>query len=98
MTNEPKKGVRRYDVDWLRVIAVCVLVMFHTAAMFNPYDPLPSIKGEPIFPLAIGLAFIHEWRLAVLFIVSGAGSHFALRSLSGARFARGRFRASSFRS
>jgi peptidoglycan/LPS O-acetylase OafA/YrhL len=91
MTNEPKKGVRRYDVDWLRVIAVCVLVLFHAAAMFNPRDRLTSIKGEPIFPVSIGLAFIHEWRLAVLFIVSGAGSRYALKSLSGARFVRGRF-------
>jgi len=41
---------------------------------------------------AVGTAFFHEWRLAILFIVSGAGSYFALRSLSGARFARSRFR------
>lgn len=92
MTHEPKKGVRRYDVDWLRVIAVCVLVLFHTAAIFNPYDGISLIKGATIKPLAVASAFIHEWRLSVLFIVSGAGSYFALRSLSGARFARGRFK------
>lgn len=90
MTSEPKKRARRYDVDWLRVIAVCVLVLFHTAAIFNPYDGLRLIKGETIKTLAVGSAFIHEWRLSILFIVSGAGSYFALRSLSGARFARGR--------
>jgi peptidoglycan/LPS O-acetylase OafA/YrhL len=92
MTNEPKKGERRYDIDWLRVIAVTVLVLHHTAAIFNPYDPFPPIRGKPTMVFAVGTAFFHEWRLAILFIVSGAGSYFALRSLSGARFARGRFR------
>jgi glucan biosynthesis protein C len=92
MTDGPKKGARRYDVDWLRVLAVVVLVVFHTAAMFNPFDPFAAVKGKPFYPVAVFSAFIHEWRLAVLFIVSGAGSYFALGSLSAARFARGRFR------
>lgn len=92
MTNEPKRGARRYDVDWLRVIAVTVLVLYHTAAMFNPLDPFAAVRGKPLFPLAVFSAFIHEWRLAVLFIVSGAGSYYALGSLSGARFVRSRFR------
>jgi peptidoglycan/LPS O-acetylase OafA/YrhL len=91
MTNEPKKKVRRYDLDWLRVFAVCLLIVIHTAAMFNPNDYLTPVKGRPSFLSAVFSAFVHEWRLSILFIVSGAGSYFALRSLSATRFARSRF-------
>ena len=27
---------RRYDIDWLRVLAVLLLIYFHTARLFNP--------------------------------------------------------------
>jgi len=91
MNNEPKRSVRRYDVDWLRVIAVCVLVMIHTAAMFDPY-PITAVKGRSSLALAVFSTFIHEWRLSVLFIVSGAGSYFALGFLSGREFAVSRFK------
>lgn len=91
MNNEPERSVRRYDVDWLRVLAVCVLVMIHTAAMFDPY-PITAVKGPRSFALAVFSTFVHEWRLSVLFIVSGAGSYFALGFLSGREFAFSRFK------
>lgn len=91
MKDEPKRSARRYDVDWLRVIAVCVLVMIHTAAMFDPY-PITAVKGQRSFALTVFSTFVHEWRLSVLFIVSGAGSYFALRFLSGREFAVSRFK------
>lgn len=91
MDNEPKRDVRRYDVDWLRVLAVCVLVMIHTAAMFDPY-PITAVKGRKSFALAVFSTFVHEWRLSVLFIVSGAGTYFALGFLSGRQFAVSRFK------
>ncbi len=91
MNDEPKRSVRRYDLDWLRVIAVCILVMIHTAAMFDPY-PITAVKGPKSFALAVFATFVHEWRLSVLFIVSGAGSYFALGFLSGREFAVSRFK------
>lgn len=91
MPSEQTKSVRRYDVDWLRVLAVCVLVMIHTAAMFDPY-PITAVKGPRSFALAVFSTFVHEWRLSVLFIVSGAGSYFALGFLSGREFAASRFK------
>lgn len=91
MSSERKKSARRYDVDWLRVLAVCVLVMIHTAAIFDPY-PTTSVKGKPSWPLILFATFVHEWRLSVLFIVSGAGSYFALGFLTGREFVRSRFK------
>ena len=92
MSHIPKTSTRRYYADWVRVIAVCVLVIYHTTAMFNPLDPLAAVKGKPIPATAFFSAFIHEWRLALLFIVSGGGTFYALGSQSWTRFVRGRFR------
>src|SRR5262245_8935323 len=78
-------------MDWLRVIFVCGLIMIHVAAMFDPY-PLSAVKGKRSFPLVLFATFLHEWRLAILFIVSGAASYFALGFLNGRQFVKMRFR------
>lgn len=85
------KAPRRYDVDWLRVIAVCGLIMIHTAAMFDPFPPT-AVKGESCFPLILFSTFLHEWRLAILFLVSGASSYFALGFLTARQFVGMRFK------
>ena len=71
---------RRYDLDWLRVIAFGILIYFHAAVAFLP-DGIPMIINEqPSETLTIGVAFLHQFRLALLFFVSGCGVCFALRS------------------
>jgi hypothetical protein len=78
-------------MDWLRVIFVCGLIMIHTATIFDPY-PITAVKGSRSFPLILFSTFLHEWRLAILFIVAGAGSYFALGFLNGRRFMLMRFK------
>jgi surface polysaccharide O-acyltransferase-like enzyme len=78
-------------MDWLRVIFVSGLIMIHVAAMFDPY-PITAVKGRPTFPLILFATFLHEWRLAVLFIVSGAASYFALGFLNARQFVKMRIR------
>lgn len=85
------KSARRHDIDWLRVIFVCGLIMIHVAAIFDPY-PITAVKGRTSFPLVLFATFLHEWRLAILFIVSGAGSYYALGFLSGRKFIWMRFK------
>jgi peptidoglycan/LPS O-acetylase OafA/YrhL len=91
MNSEQKRAPRRHDVDWLRVIAVTFLIMIHTAAIFDPY-PITAVKGASSFPMKVFSTFVHEWRLAILFIVSGAGSYFALGFLTSRRYLRERLR------
>jgi glucan biosynthesis protein C len=91
VTHQERRSPRRYDMDWLRVIFVCGLIMIHVAAMFDPF-PITAVKGKPSFPLIVFATFLHEWRLAILFIVSGAGSYFALGFLNARQFVKMRFR------
>lgn len=68
---------RRYDLDWLRVIAFALLILFHTGMMFVSWDwhvknPETSVVLEWV------MRFIHEWRMPLLFFISGAAVWFAM--------------------
>jgi len=81
---------RRYDIDWLRVIAFGVLIYFHAAVAFLPKGLPLILNSQPSAELAIAVAFSHQFRLALLFFVSGCGVYFATRSLSCGVFLRQR--------
>lgn len=72
--------VRRYDIDWLRVILFGLLIWFHYAVF-----SLGQLEGGggsmELFniPLFIVIAVMHQWRLAALFVISGMGTAFAFR-------------------
>lgn len=72
---------RRYDIDWLRVIAIALLLIYHMAIVFQPWGIyigfIQSLEtSEAIW---IPMALINVWRIPLLFLVSGMGMCFALR-------------------
>src|SRR6266403_30563 len=86
-----REGGRRYELDWLRVGAVLLLIGVHTAAIFDPF-PTTAVKGQSSELMKVFAIFVHIWRLAVLFIISGAGAAFAFGYLTPGRFIGMRFR------
>jgi peptidoglycan/LPS O-acetylase OafA/YrhL len=42
--NKSVKPERRYDVDWLRVLAVLLLFPYHTARIFDTGAPREALK------------------------------------------------------
>lgn len=81
---------RRADLDWLRVVAFGLLIFFHAAMPFIP-GGIPMIQNAESSPvLQIFVGFLHEFRLSLLFLVSGVGVCFALRHRSRAEFFRDR--------
>lgn len=76
---------RRTDLDWLRVIAVLIVLFFHTGMMFVPWSW--HVKStERSLVLEIVMAWLHVWRMPLLLFVSGAGSFLALRRRSPLAF------------
>ncbi|WP_420603152.1 acyltransferase family protein [Flagellimonas sp.] len=73
---------RLHYLDWLRVLAFGLLFLFHS---WRPFDHLPwHIKNEEqsvVFDLLT--FFTHGWRMHLIFLVSGAGTWFAMRSRKG---------------
>ncbi len=70
---------RRYDLDWLRIIAFAVLICFHTAIIFVP-SGLPMIRDDEFSAaLAMFVSISSQFRLSLLFFISGVGVFFARR-------------------
>jgi len=72
---------RRYDIDWLRVITIGLLLIYHITIGFQPWGVfIGFIQSEkPLESLWIPMAMLNIWRIPLLFFVSGMGVCFAIR-------------------
>lgn len=73
--------MRRYDIDWLRVIAIGLLLIYHVAIGFQPWGMMIGFitTQEPWMALWIPMAALNVWRIPLLFFVSGMGVYFAMQ-------------------
>lgn len=72
-----KKKIRRYDLDWLRVIVFGLLIFYHVGMFFVPWGW--HIKNNVIYEwLRWPMLFLNQWRLPILFVISGMGTYYAL--------------------
>lgn len=82
---QPEQDPREYGLDWLRVIAFGVLILYHTGMFFVPWTW--HVKNpETSEGLAWIMLFFSRWRLPLLFFISGCGVAFALRKRTLAAF------------
>jgi hypothetical protein len=88
--DRPPRAARRPEFDVMRALVVAGLVVFHSAVVFASgvswfvKDPRPSI-GFTMFLLWGSL-----WGMPLLFLVSGMGARYAMRTRSAAAFSRER--------
>lgn len=81
--------MRRYDLDWLRVIVFGLLIFYHVGMFFVPWGW--HVKNNVIYPdVRWPMLFVNQWRLPILFVISGMGTFYALSKRSGRQFARER--------
>mgnify|MGYP002628908150 CR=1 FL=1 len=71
---------RQYYIDWLRILLILSVFLFHIGMIFNSWgwhvknDITAGSKGV----LWYIMVFMHEWRMPLLILISGAGTYFAL--------------------
>ncbi len=68
---------RRYDLDWVRIGAFLLLILYHTGMYYVTWDwhvksPHASAAIEPLMLLT------SPWRLSLLFLVSGVATGYLL--------------------
>ncbi|MBR9853232.1 MAG: acyltransferase family protein [Algicola sp.] len=78
--------IRRFDLDWLRVIVFGLLIFYHVGMFFVPWGW--HIKNNEIYNwLRWPMIFLNQWRLPILFVISGMGTYYALGKRSLGKFA-----------
>jgi peptidoglycan/LPS O-acetylase OafA/YrhL len=83
------EGGRLYFLDWLRVLAVFGVFVFHTLRPFDDADWHVK-NAETSEGISIAIAFLGLWGLAFFFMLSGAGAWLALRWRTAGGFLRER--------
>lgn len=76
---------RRYDLDWLRVLAILVVFIYHSFRFFNLGD-WPIKNATTYAGVSLGLRFTESWMMPLIFLVSGASVFFAIGKGGPGRF------------
>jgi hypothetical protein len=83
------EGGRRIDLDWVRIAAFGLLILYHVGMLYVSWGF--HIKSEHrITALEPVMMVLNPWRLALLFLVSGAATQFMLGKISPAGLLRSR--------
>ncbi|MFY0689395.1 MAG: acyltransferase family protein [Cyclobacteriaceae bacterium] len=81
---------RRHDIDWLRIIAIVLVLYFHVAMIFTEEWEW-HIKNEELSYLWLEFNFwLSQFRMPLLFFVSGYGTYLALRKRSAWQYTKER--------
>jgi len=87
------RSERRNDIDWVRTLAVLLLIPFHTALIFDTFEPF-NVKNDVLSPfLSYAIVqFVSIWQMPLLFLLAGASTWYALRSRSSGQYVVERFK------
>jgi glucan biosynthesis protein C len=85
-----RETVRLHYLDWLRVLAILGVFLYHAVHPFDQSDW--TIKNAELsITVTVFLGLLFPWGMPFFFLISGAGSWFALRRRTAGQFATERF-------
>jgi glucan biosynthesis protein C len=80
---------RRADIDWIRVGAFGLLIIYHVGLYYAPWDW--HVHSPRTFEwLRYGALITNPWRLTLLFLVSGVALRFMSRRMTAVQVVRAR--------
>jgi len=80
------EGTRRYDIDWLRIIAMAGIFFLHALHLFDEGTDWHLRNVDQSTTVLILRGVIDIWAIPLFFVLSGAGAWFALKRRSAGRF------------
>lgn len=84
------RAPRHHGLDWLRIAAFAILILYHIGMVFAPWDWVIKTNHSHTALIA-PMSAVTPWRLALLFAVSGYASwHLLAKTGDGAAFAASR--------
>jgi uncharacterized protein (DUF2147 family) len=85
------RDTRRYDIDWLRVFATYLLLLFHVGMVFNP-APFYHVRNTDVsFFFLILCGFISLWHMPLFFLLAGWSAFASLSTRGTGDFLKERF-------
>jgi glucan biosynthesis protein C len=77
MQQEKSLPQRRFDLDWLRVIAIFTVFIFHSTRFFDTFDW--HVKNATTYQgVQIWTMFQSNWGMPLIFVISGASLFFSV--------------------
>ena len=83
---------RRYDIDWLRILATLVVFYFHNARFFDYADW--HVKNDHLsVAMTVFVGFLSlQWMMPLFFVLAGASTRFALGFRTTGQYVKERFK------
>jgi surface polysaccharide O-acyltransferase-like enzyme len=82
---------RRHDIDWLRVLAMFSVFLFHCARYFD-HEGWHVKNPQLSFGFSVFVAILVQWIMPIFFVLSGLSSRFALNFRSAGQYLGERFK------
>ena len=77
---------RRYDLDWLRILAFGLLILYHSGMLYVAdwgYHVKSQYQSESLQTVML---LVNPWRMPILWMISGIAIRFILAKVSIGRF------------
>jgi peptidoglycan/LPS O-acetylase OafA/YrhL len=74
---ETKAVTRRYDLDWLRVMGILTVFIYHSARFFNS-ETWHVKNATTYFGVDVWETILSNWMMPLIFAISGASLFYAL--------------------
>jgi len=82
---------RNNDIDWLRVLAMLMIFLFHCARFFD--DDGWHVKNNQLnVGMSVLVNFVAQWIMPLFFILSGKSTYFSLTFRKGGQYLQERFK------
>ncbi|MDH4054153.1 MAG: acyltransferase family protein [Gammaproteobacteria bacterium] len=86
MIDIPEKS-RRYDIDFLRVFAFILLILYHVSQFYAEGEGWHAKSIYQTHALDIPRLLVNQWRMSLLFIISGLAISFVWHRYTAGKFA-----------
>ncbi|MEX0588914.1 MAG: acyltransferase family protein [Cyanobium sp.] len=85
---------RSHDLDWLRLLAVLLLIPFHSAAVFyeGELGSFYVVNAQSSAGLGVFVHFVYQWHMPLFFFLAGAASWYSLQTRTYGEYLRQRLR------
>jgi peptidoglycan/LPS O-acetylase OafA/YrhL len=78
-------STRRHDIDWLRVLAMLAVFIFHNARFFDFHDWHVK-NGQLSLGFSMLVSFLVFWIMPIFFVLSGVSARYAMRKRTAGAF------------